>query len=145
MSPLPKSARVLRAASVAAIVAAIVLFVYQCSPANSRDTGQWADIDAAIGMWFFLLKQPDNPFVSCCGEADAYWADSFKVKGNQYIAIITDERPDRPLNRIPRAVGTEILVPNHKMKFDGGNPTGHGVIFVGGSGEVLCYVAPGGG
>src|SRR5262245_56291546 len=23
--------------------------------------------------------QIDNPFLSCCGEADAYWADNFEV------------------------------------------------------------------
>src|SRR5580693_4411641 len=35
---------------------------------------------------------PDNPAVSCCGEADAFEADAFEVEveGDHYIAIITD-------------------------------------------------------
>jgi hypothetical protein len=30
------------------------------------------------------------------------------------------------------------------MKWDAGNPTGHGVIFIGVGGQVYCYVTPGG-
>jgi hypothetical protein len=37
--------------------------------------------------------RPDEPYLRCCGLADAYWADSYEVKGDQYIAIITDTRP----------------------------------------------------
>ena len=28
-----------------------------------------------------------NPAISCCGEADAFEADSFEVHGDQYVAI----------------------------------------------------------
>jgi hypothetical protein len=30
------------------------------------------------------------------------------------------------------------------MKWDQGNPTGHGIIFIGAGGSLYCYVAPGG-
>jgi hypothetical protein len=67
--------------------------------------------------------------MSCCAEADAYWADSFEVDGDRYVAIITDERPDGPLGRPHRESGEKIVVPNHKIKWDDGNPTGHGIIY----------------
>jgi hypothetical protein len=112
--------------------------------AFARDNGQWEATDEARSQWFRSLKQPDNPRVSCCGEADAYYADSFEVEGDHYVAVITDERDDTLLGRPHIAPGTRIMVPNHKMKWDAGNPTGHGVIFVGARGHVHCYVAPGG-
>ena len=40
--------------------------------------------------------------------------------------------------------GARIPVPNQKMKWDAGNPTGHGVIFIGPQGQVYCYVTPSG-
>jgi hypothetical protein len=42
------------------------------------------------------------------------------------------------------ADGTRIPVPSEKVKWDEGNPTGHGIIFIGSNGQVLCYVWPGG-
>jgi hypothetical protein len=30
------------------------------------------------------------------------------------------------------------------MKWDEGNPTGHGIIFIGAQRQVYCYVTPGG-
>jgi hypothetical protein len=83
--------------------------------------------------------------VSCCGEADAYWADSYEVEGDQYVAIITDEPPDAPLKRVHRPVGTKILIPKQKLKFDQSNPTGHGIAVLNPSNnDVWCYLAPGG-
>jgi hypothetical protein len=114
------------------------------TPAAARDLGQWEAQPTYVRQWFQKLMQPDNPHMSCCGEADAYWADSFEVNGDQYVAIITDERPDAPLARPHREVGEKIVVPNHKIKWDEGNPTGHGVIFIGAGGLVYCYIAPGG-
>ena len=38
----------------------------------------------------------------------------------------------------------KIPVPNNKIKLDEGNPTGHGIIFIGVQGQVYCYVVPGG-
>jgi hypothetical protein len=106
-------------------------------PAMARDNGQWGNQPAALRQWFQNLMQPDNKYLSCCGEADAYEADSFEVKGDQYVAIITDGK-----GVIPN--GTRVPVPNEKMKWDEGNPTGHGILFIGTGGQVYCYVTPGG-
>lgn len=124
------------------LFAAMMVFAFG-SPISARDDGQWSDQDAAIRKWFQALKQPDNPAISCCGQADAYYADSFEVEGDHYVAIITDDRPDAPLGRPHIDVGTRVVVPNHKIKWDEGNPTGHGIIFIGQPG-VYCYLAPGG-
>jgi hypothetical protein len=125
----------------AALLAALDVTVH------ARDNGQWGDQPANIRQWFQSLMQPDNPVMSCCGEADAFEADTFEVDGDRYVAIITDGKGVLPL-------GTRIPVPNQKMKWDAGNPTGHGVIFISpptvfkdGSmvnGTVYCYVTPGG-
>lgn len=114
-------------------------------PALARDGGQWDEQPLNLRQWYQGLMQPDNPAVSCCGEADAYWADSFEVEGDHYVAIITDTRPDEPLGRPHIEPGTKVVVPNHKMKWNEGNPTGHGVLFMRAYGVwVYCYVAPGG-
>jgi hypothetical protein len=119
-------------------------FGFLVSAADARDTGQWESTNSEIREWYQALMQPDNPAVSCCGEADAYWADSFEVDGDKYVAIITDSRPDAPLRRKHVDVGTRFVVPNHKLKYDKSNPTGHGVIFLSANDFVYCYVAPGG-
>lgn len=128
----------------AMILAAAML----CLPASARDNDAWEANPPEVREWFQGLMQPDNPRVSCCGEADAYYADSFEVsKDGEYVAIITDTRdiPNRPTIK----PGTKIVVPNYKLKYDQGNPTGHGVIFVRYDEEkdsftVYCYVVPGG-
>jgi hypothetical protein len=84
-------------------------------PAVARDNGQWDDHPAYLRQWFQKLMQPDNPHMSCCGEADAFEADSFEVRGEQYVAIITNGK-----GVIPN--GTRIPVPNQKLKSDEGNP-----------------------
>ncbi len=134
--------------------AALVILLALAGPCAARDLDQWGD--TSIAAWYRSLKQPDNPDISCCGEADAYWADSYEVSpSGQYIAIITDERVVE--GRVPRPVGTRVLIPNHKITFKHGNPTGHGIVFIApplgeydarGSGNeemfVYCYLAPGG-
>lgn len=90
-----------------------------------------------ISEWFQSLMQPDLPSMSCCGRSDAFESDTFEVEGDHYVAIITDGR-----GIIPN--GTRIPVPNWKMKWDQGNPTGHGIIFIGAGGTIYCYVAPSG-
>jgi hypothetical protein len=105
--------------------------------AFARPSPQWDNTPLAIRQWFQSLMQPDNPYMTCCGEADAYEADNFEAEGDHYIAIITDGK-----GTIPN--GTRIKVPNQKMKWDRGNPTGHGFIFIGSQGQIYCYVAPGG-
>ena len=121
-----------------AAIAALVMLL----PASARDDGQWEGSPQATRQWFQSLMQPDNPSVSCCGEADAFEADEFEIEGDHYVAIITGGRG-------VFQNGTRFPVPNHKMKWDAGNPTGHGIVFIGISPEtgdwlVLCYVAPGG-
>jgi hypothetical protein len=115
----------------------IVMLVVASVPALARNNGQWEHQPASIRQWFQELMQPDNPRLSCCGESDAYEADSFEVEGDHYVAIITDGKG-------VFATGTKIPIPNQKMKWDEGNPTGHGIIFIGTQGQVFCYVTPGG-
>src|SRR5579871_6972406 len=112
-------------------------FAMVCSIAIARPSPQWANSPREIRSWFQSLMQPDNPYVSCCGEADAFEADTFEVEGDHYVAIITDGKGII-------ASGTRIPIPNEKMKWDAGNPTGHGIVFIGAQGQVYCYVAPGG-
>jgi hypothetical protein len=113
-------------------------------PLSARDLGQWASVDPSVSQWYKSLMQPDNPTISCCGGADAYYADVFETDGDRYVAIVTDTRDDAPLGRHNVAPDTRIVVPNTKLKVDSGNPTGHGVIFLSSSDTVFCYVAPGG-
>src|ERR1700730_16234072 len=115
----------------------VALLLLLSSTALARDNGQWNDRPINIREWFQSLMQPDNPYMSCCGEADAFEADTFEVDGDHYVAVITDGKGVLPS-------GTRIAVPNQKMKWDRGNPTGHGIIFIGSQGQVYCYVAPGG-
>ncbi len=113
----------------------LLVLLLLCTPAIARDNGQWANVPTKIRNWFQNLMRPDVPTMSCCGEADAYEADRFEVEGDHYVAIITNGK-----GIIPN--GTRISVPNSKMKWDDGNPTGHGIIFLGAGREVYCYVAP---
>jgi len=124
--------------------ACIGIVILAMAPAWARDVGQWENTDPAVSKWYRGLMQPDDPTKSCCGESDAYWADDFETDGNNVIAIITDTREDAPLFRRHIAPGTRFTVPPHKLKYDKGNPTGHGVIFIGADGTVFCYVAPAG-
>lgn len=107
------------------------------APALARDNGQWADSPLQVRQWFQGLMQPDNPYLSCCGEADAFEADTFEVSGDHYVAVITDGKGTI-------ANGTRIDVPNSKIKWDAGNPTGHGILFLSSSLHPVCYVTPGG-
>lgn len=139
MSPEHRS---LALAIVAVLALIALLFSVRISPA--RDVGQWDGSDPKIVEWYRELMQPDVPNASCCGEADAYWADSFEVDGDQYVAIVTDPRPDEPLQRRHVAVGTRIVIPNFKIKWNEGNPTGHGIVFLSRGDFVFCYLPPGG-
>ncbi len=110
----------------------------------ARDLGQWTSVDPTVSQWFKSLMMPDYPTISCCGGADAYYADAFETDGDRYVAVITDTRADEPLGRHHVELGTRIVVPNRKLKVDRGNPTGHGIIFLSSSDSVFCYVPPGG-
>ena len=123
---------------------AAVLALSICK-APARDLGQWEGADPLTREWFNGLMRPDEPHLRCCGLADAYWADSYEVNGGRYVAIITDARDDMPLGRPHIENGKRFAVPNIKIKWDRGNPTGHGIIFIGIGGDVFCYLPPGGG
>ena len=82
------------------------------------------------GEWYQALMQPDVPNASCCGEADAYWADEVHVRDGKTYVTITDDRPDEPRGRPHVDIGTEIEIPNNKLKWDKSNPTGHGIVFL---------------
>ncbi len=128
------------------VMGALIVFFYSISfkPSYARDLGQWENSDPTIREWYRGLMQPDNPAASCCGEADAYWADEIHVRNGKTYATITDDRPDEPLGRPHVPNGTEIEIPNHKLKWDRANPTGHGVVFMSPGGYVFCFVQPGG-
>jgi hypothetical protein len=123
--------------SVAIAVSIVALHELMVLKANARDSEQWNDRPAFVRQWFQSLMQPDHPRMSCCGEADAYEADTFEIDGDHYVAVITDGKGVLP-------PGMRIDIPNQKMKWDEGNPTGHGIVFIGTKGEVYCYVTPGG-
>lgn len=129
---------------VLSLAALMLLLSLTLTPAHARDNGQWGNEDPEIRQWYQALMQPDVPTASCCGEADAYWADEIHVREGKTYAIITDDRPDEPRGRPHVAIGTEVEVPNNKLKWDRSNPTGHGIIFLSRGGFVFCYVQPGG-
>lgn len=112
--------------------------------AHARDLGQWENTDPSIREWYRSLMQPDVPTLSCCGEADAYYADDIHVRDGKTYATITDDRDDKPLNRPHVPIGTEIEIPPNKLKWDRANPTGHGVVFLSRDQRVWCFVQPGG-
>lgn len=115
-----------------AVLAALAMLV----PALARDNGQWFNT-GPVKEWFQALTQPDNPYMSCCGEADAFESDIFNEDAGHYVAIITDGK-----GTIPN--GTRVNIPNEKIKWDKGNPTGHGWVFIGSQGQVYCYITPAG-
>ena len=55
---------------------------------NARDLGQWDTVDPAVREWYQALMQPDVPTASCCGEADAYWADEI-VWNRRFVDVIS--------------------------------------------------------
>jgi hypothetical protein len=126
----------------------IILFLgiygYLAAGLGARDLGQWESADPAIRQWYQSLMQPDVPTSSCCGEADAYWADEIHVRDGKTYVRVTDDRPDGPLGRPHVENGTEIEIPHAKLKWDQSNPTGHGVVFMSRTRYVFCYVQPGG-
>ena len=121
-------------------IAAILIFMGSVGFSAARDLGQWDNADPTVREWYRFLKQPDEPTASCCGEADAYWADEVHVRDGKTYAKITDDRPDESLGRRHRELGTEIEIPNNKLKWDSGNPTGHNILFLGYSDVVFCFV-----
>jgi len=122
-----------------------VMCMLAITPAPAHDEGQWDEqSDPATVWWYQHLMQPDAPATSCCGEADAYWCDDYYARDGKAYCKITDDRPDAPRKRPHIAVGTEVEIPDYKLKWDKSNPTGHGVVFLSKNQYVYCYVQPGG-
>jgi hypothetical protein len=121
-------------------IAAVLALASMIYGARARDLGQWENSDPTIRNWYQTLMRPDSPSSSCCGEADAYWADEVHVKDGKTFATITDDRPDEPLGRPHIDVGTVIEIPPEKLKWDRSNPTGHGVLFVSKGLYAWCFV-----
>ena len=122
----------------------LLLLAGLMSSASARDLGQWENSDPAIRQWYKSLMQPDNPNVSCCGEADAYWCDDYYARDGKAYCKITDDRDDAPLGRPHIPIGTEIEIPTHKLKWDRANPTGHNIVFLNTYLHVWCFVQGGG-
>jgi hypothetical protein len=129
---------------IGSMIALLMLLSFYFGVAQARDLGQWQNSDPDTRAWYQGLMQPDVPEASCCGEADAYWADDVHVRGGKTFATITDDRDDAPRGRPHLDIGTEIEIPDNKLKWDKSNPTGHGVVFLSRAGYVFCYVQPGG-
>lgn len=121
----------------------LALILAFSTAAVARDVGQWEHTDPVIREWYRSLKQPDNPMTSCCDLSDAYYVD-LKVRDGKTVAVIVDDRPDEPLGRPHREIGTEFIIPDHKLKWDAGNPVGRTILFVGMGGTVFCLVQAGG-
>jgi hypothetical protein len=122
----------------------VLLLMVLAAPAQARDLGQWSNVDPELSEWFRTLMQPDQPGVSCCGNADAYWCDEIHVKNGRTFCAITDDRDDGPLGRPHLPIGTVIEIPRNKIKWDRGNPTGHTVVFLSAARYVYCFVQNGG-
>ena len=131
----------------------IATLVLSWSYAYPMDGPAWDKETPAIREWYKNLMQPDVPTASCCGLADAYWCDTIITRtstfdGKVHVSCrITDDRPDAPLNGRPHIpMGTEIEIPEKKLKWDRGNPTGHAIVFLGRGGQygqtqyVFCFV-----
>src|ERR1017187_1105204 len=121
---------------------------------HARPGGEFNN-DPEVTQWYKSLTVPDMKDASCCGLADAYWCDIIHVRGDKVFCTITDDRDDHPLGRNHIDIGTEIEIPPEKMKWGPAdhdktppsNPTGHAIVFLGGSiyaRYVFCFVAVGG-
>jgi hypothetical protein len=120
----------------------------ECYPQTEREYSGASDQE-----WYKSLMQPDAPVTSCCGAADAYYADEVdRDPDGTLVAIITDTRPDKRVvgqsgdgsmlyvNRPHLEPGTRIRVPASKLrKVPSFNPTDHTIIFVSNYGYVYCY------
>ena len=127
-------------------IIALAILLIIITAAFGRPGPQWAQNDPERTAWFGRQMMPDNPSTSCCGEADAYYADGVEVVDGTVYAIVTDDRPDEPLGRPHVDVGTRIAIPAHKYKDTRAdpNPTGHTILFLGRDSQVYCYLPDGG-
>jgi hypothetical protein len=131
------------------LIAITLLFLNTAAYAHEHKP-HWEAMPQYLKDWYSSLTRPDMPpNWSCCGLADAYWADEIEVKDGVVIVTITDDRDDKPLGRPHIPVGTKVIIPKEKMVdlFKGpnagkGNPTGHSIVFIGGGNinNVYCFV-----
>lgn len=118
--------------------------------------------------WISGVLQPQSKS-RCCGEADAYIADSFKFNAKgEYVAVISrdyaagsgDDGEGGSYELPEIKAGTEIVIPKQRLNktFDsddnnplgkrsaeGSNPTGHGIVFMNAASKpplIYCYFAP---
>jgi hypothetical protein len=100
----------------------VLLMTLRVPGSYARDDGHWAErVGPQITEWMGGLMQPDTVKNgigrSCCGEADAYWADDVHVasghNGEKFIIVrITDTRDDAELaGRQHEELGTEYVIP----------------------------------
>jgi hypothetical protein len=68
-----------------AATAVLALLVF----AAARGSGQWEGSPATTRQWFQSLTQPDNPAMSCCGEADAFEADASRSRATTTWPLLT--------------------------------------------------------
>jgi hypothetical protein len=142
------------------IIAWVVLIIFLPHRSYGMDVGQWEGTDPEIKRWYQAIMQPDNPAVSCCGEADSYECDDFGTEtdpntNKQYnYCKITDDRPDEPRKRKHWDIGEKFIIPDNKMKWGPNdpqkvelnipridrNPTGHNIVFLSRGGYVYCFV-----
>jgi hypothetical protein len=136
------------------IVASLLL------PVVNWNMDQFTEQEQAIRKKFF--KAGNLPYIKadgtrdsiqipCCGEGDAYEADDLRIdQDGNIIAILTCTDPRNCVaipNKVERAAGTEIAIPELKILVPGKpiNNTGHGWVFLGiADGHVICYSRPGG-
>ena len=121
----------------------IILFLGICGCSivelGARDLGQWEGGDPAIRQWYQSLMQPDVPTSSCCGEADAYWADEIHVR-NGRTSCASPMTPGWPLAGRTSKPEIEIAL---QAQMGPVQSTGHGIVFMSRTGYVFCYVQPG--
>ncbi len=118
-----------------AIIIAAALFIL-IFPAKAHD-----DEHHEFDEWYESLKQPDNPTVSCCGVADAYWCSFPYTRDGKNYCKLEDHRIIPRRTTFP--VGMEVESPDRKMMEGSktrGNPTSHSIVFLSSGGIVYCYV-----
>jgi hypothetical protein len=79
---------------------------------------------------------------SCCSVADAVYADEWTVRNSKLYATVTG---GGPRNHPWAPLGRTYEIPADKHVDIGGNPTGHGILFLRQSDlAALCFI-PGAG
>lgn len=120
----------------------IVLVIALAVLARAKEGGDWSNVDPEVRKWIKSLHRPDigdGKSASCCGEGDAYFADTGETgEDGETYAIVTDNRGN------PLPVGTRLKVRANAIQNREGNPTEHVVVFASEAGYVFCLVPNGG-